>query len=581
MPRLSTIQSTPLRTLLEQLRFGGRGALLRQIDRTEALAAELDPAFAYPIKFVLQRITGYRGDRPTDGSLGEVVPGTDLFADLSALVEHLCAKAQLSPAELPPGWLTIEQLSERWGVTRRTIERHRRRGLVARRVHHAGGVVQMVFTESAVNAFETNHAKLLNRAREFSRIEPEEAARFVRLAERYQQRLGWSATVVAGRLAARFGRSREAVRQILQRGDGNRTARLVVRERLDDAQRAALLNAWNSGQRTRTIAAQFEIAPTSVARIVAEQNARTILRPLRQWAAGLEELHVPEYAENTEPLRHEPRHAIGIETAWPTDLAALLEAAQRARPMPIQLERERCRLALTVPHSVLSEIEALHGRSPSWTQVDAWTTRLRHALMLKRSVAHALFGVMLRALHERLGHSLEDLSPAHSAEVYRAAIEAVGTALDRFGQGHGQRAAGQVSQAITKRVDTPPSILGNPTTTRAKPLTRLPEADTLLAPWAEGVALPRAFCSLIRGILAGLVEPPEGVTTELAQAIAARHGMNTSMPITAAELAQRLGATRRAVLDAERRLRAAACESRPGDTTRSPNQSVKRTDVAN
>lgn len=223
---------------------------------------------------------------------------------------------------------------------------------------------------------------------------------------------------------------------------------------------------------------------------------------MRQWAAGLEELHVPEYAENTEPLRHEPRHAIGIETAWPTDLAALLEAAQRARPMPIQLERERCRLALTVPHSVLSEIEALHGRSPSWTQVDAWTTRLRHALMLKRS-AHALFGVMLRALHERLGHSLEDLSPAHSAEVYRArsrrsAPPSTGSAKDMDSEPRGR--SRRPSQS---RVDTPPSILGNPTTTRAKPLTRLPEADTLLAPWAEGVALPRAFCSLIRGFWQG------------------------------------------------------------------------------
>jgi len=70
--------------------------------------------------------------------------------------------------------------------------------------------------DTAVNAFQTQHDRLLTGASRFTRMDDRTHARIVRRARRYAK-LGFTLTQAAGRIALTLGRSREAVRLVLLR----------------------------------------------------------------------------------------------------------------------------------------------------------------------------------------------------------------------------------------------------------------------------------------------------------------------------------------------------------------------------
>jgi len=91
VPPLPSFHVSTLEELARQLRYSGRSALLRQIERAEAMARDVDADFAYEESEIIRRLTGYT---PEDGG-DALIPGEALLRDLSVLVEHLCHDARL------------------------------------------------------------------------------------------------------------------------------------------------------------------------------------------------------------------------------------------------------------------------------------------------------------------------------------------------------------------------------------------------------------------------------------------------------------------------------------------------------
>ncbi|XHC25579.1 hypothetical protein ABWH91_15355 [Phycisphaerales bacterium ac7] len=186
MPKLSSIRLDALSDLVAELRYTPRDALRRCVERTESLAMEIDPETTYPMEWVVFRVTGYR---PKDAP-EEMVVGEALIADLSSMLEHLSEIAEIGEADLVGETLSTEDLMERWGVSRRSIERYRRMGLVARRYQDASGVTRLAFSADVVEAFEDRRGDRLERARSFERVGEEERNWLYRRALRYRSRLG-------------------------------------------------------------------------------------------------------------------------------------------------------------------------------------------------------------------------------------------------------------------------------------------------------------------------------------------------------------------------------------------------------
>src|ERR1043165_3443217 len=136
MPAFTKLRISALDDLARQLRFAPAETLRRQLERTRTLAAEIDPAIAYPEDWIVFRITGYRPEIAEPAAF----PGGALLADVSGLVERLSAAAKVSQSELDAArHLGLDALCARWRVSRKTVERWRRMGLVALRVRGARG----------------------------------------------------------------------------------------------------------------------------------------------------------------------------------------------------------------------------------------------------------------------------------------------------------------------------------------------------------------------------------------------------------------------------------------------------------
>src|SRR6185436_20559729 len=90
--------------LARQMAFTPHETLLSQIAAAENLLTELDPAKAYPLDFVVFRITGYSPKH----TKSELLTGVALQHDLGLLIEHTSEKLGLVTSALSEPVLAID-----------------------------------------------------------------------------------------------------------------------------------------------------------------------------------------------------------------------------------------------------------------------------------------------------------------------------------------------------------------------------------------------------------------------------------------------------------------------------------------
>src|SRR3954463_13697898 len=125
-----------------------------QLAAAEQLLHEIDSAKAYPLDFVVFRITGYHPRRNVSADL---LPGLALQHDLGLLLEQLSETLELSTRAAPEPVLTIDDVTERFNVTSKTIQRWRRKGLPARRFIFPDAKRRVGFLLSSVDRFFRAH----------------------------------------------------------------------------------------------------------------------------------------------------------------------------------------------------------------------------------------------------------------------------------------------------------------------------------------------------------------------------------------------------------------------------------------
>jgi RNA polymerase primary sigma factor len=472
MPRVTRPRTDVIAELGEQLRFGSRRTLLRHLDRIEELALQIEDDGVYPEEFVVFRVTGYR---PED-SRGRMLPGAALKGDLSALAERVSESAGLTEADVGEGCETVASLTARWGVTRKTLERYRRLGLIARRVDLGSGRRALVFGRAAVEAFERVHADRLGRAGRFTRLDEHEVDRTLRRAARYRARLGWSLNRVAQRLAVRTGRSPEAVRQLLRRADRGRTDALFP-EPGPPTERERMLAV-------RSMARGIE--PALLARRVGRRKSAV----LRAWHDGradlLRSLGMPTDGapDPGAAIRAEPARA-GLIVEGPTELAALL-AHMRERVTPIGVEeRARAGAYRALVAAAGARIGALPSASASGPALDEIETMLRWAALLKACLVRTQLRLAIDTLEQRIGGPLDGLAPARARTLALGLIGVVADGVDRFDPGRGGRLAAPVSLALGRWCAQVPDVSRGPDAGRAA--RRMP-SGVAVGDWTRRVA---------------------------------------------------------------------------------------------
>lgn len=539
MPGARRIRPPLLAELATQLRFAATDSLVRCAGRIEALARDLEPDRMYPADFVVFRITGYRPEQGGD----DQVRGGVLLEGLSALAEDLTGRAlwPLSEARAA-GFIGVNDLLRRWKISRKTLERRRRQGLIARRAHAERNRASLVFAPEIIAWFETAHAEQIREAAEFDRISPADRDRMLRRARRYRARFGCSLNQVAKRLAERFDRSHQGVRLLLQRHDREHPREAIFAQRgsLSERDRAVCSRAAARGLDPAWMARRLRRSPAAVRRAIAVEAAERLGVLAKEG-----HLQAPRSPMFSSPDAVDVflgpavvRRELG--EAGRTDLAEFLTLA-RTKSVPIgALELSRRRAVCFLLWRASEAINALSRANPSTAVIDRVRTDLIWAARLQADLVRGYWPMAIETVETRLQRRVEQLGVAACTRTLGELRDALGAGAMNFdpfkGAEAGGRVAGSISQAlagVTARLARQLGV-GAPAS-RAEPRfaqgTIITDWTLHIAPWQTGVDLTDRVSSMLRR---------RDAADPAAAVLLARYGRDGRAPRTLAELGAEL-----------------------------------------
>jgi len=260
----------------QQVRFAPPARRLAQLTNAEHLLAEVEPNKQYPYQYICFRITEYRPDSYPD----LLIDSRDLEHDLCLFIEALARSTPAVPVDaVAEPVLTLEQISQQFNVSTKTISRWRERGLTSRRVV-CNGRRQVGFLQSVVDRFLATNKARVERGSRFSQLSEGEREDILRRAKRLSRVNSSTLTEVSRRIAQRLGRSPETIRYTIKNYDRDHPDQALFPANvgsLDADTKQTLYSSYRRGIPVETLAKRFHRTRNSVYRIINEVRAQRLL----------------------------------------------------------------------------------------------------------------------------------------------------------------------------------------------------------------------------------------------------------------------------------------------------------------
>lgn len=376
--------------------------------------------------------------------------GKELKRELPIVVERLCDPLDLRAGQPPLiETSTTTDLEKRWTVSRATLNRWRRDGLVGWRVRQTGNRQAVVFRSLAIERFETERADLLRghglaRAGLPHRLSAAEQ-RSIEARALVLRESGLSLHKAALQLANEMGRSVEGLRQHLVR-----SGIFTEDPSLDAARRREVLRLLIHGGVPSEIAKRFGRGVPAIRR--AAVLARVEL--LKEWqSAG--EFNAPEGPTFHWPGAGEPLLAVspvreGLGYPGPESLLDLLREVRVPRAHIPAEESARaiayCYLRFDAARQIV-KLDTLHPRA---SEVDQIETRLRWAARLKAELVRSQLSLLIETIESAIEQKIESLGQADADRVVQAGIARLAAAVDLYDPFRGGRLAGASSLVLAR-----------------------------------------------------------------------------------------------------------------------------------
>lgn len=269
------IQDKRLAELLMQLKYTPQQKRYQQLEALDDLVAAIDPEKEYPFEFVHFRITGFHLKRAIEP---DGISGRQLLEDLRVFISKLSTHAAPETASLPEAVLTIGALAKDLGVSTKTIDRWRKRGLVARKFVFPDGVKRLGVLQSSMDHFRAAHPTCVCQAGEFRRLSNRQIEEIVLRARAYAAE-NLSRHQVIGRIAEETGRARETLRYTLINYEAahpedaifDRPAGVVT-----PSQAARIYEVFRAGKPVEELMKQFDRSRSSIYRIINQRRAAAL-----------------------------------------------------------------------------------------------------------------------------------------------------------------------------------------------------------------------------------------------------------------------------------------------------------------
>ena len=258
----------------QQIRYAPRNVRLEQMERAENLLSGLTASKNYEYPELFRQITDYEASNYPD----LIIDGRDALHDLGKFVEDLSESVNLSAEEISEDLLTVEDLSERFKVSTKTVDRWRSRGLVGRKVK-LGSRKRVVFLKSSVDRFVRQNASEVRRSSRFTQLTALERLEIIDKARELAKQ-GACLSEISKRLSTKLERSVETIRYTLKNHDRDYPDAAVfpnARGPLTDEKRREIWHKHQRGTDVVELARQYCRTRSSIHRIINEVRAERII----------------------------------------------------------------------------------------------------------------------------------------------------------------------------------------------------------------------------------------------------------------------------------------------------------------
>ena len=315
--------------LARQLAFTPGETRNLQMASAENLLHEVNPTKAYPLEFIVFRITGYH----PRGLGADLLTGLALQHDLGLLIEELSDSLDLKTSGTAEPVLSIDDVTEKFNVTSKTIQRWRRRGLPARRFTFADGRKRVGFLLSSVERFFAAHREQVIGGVNLSRVEDGERQEVLRRA-RLLAKAGCCEQEIARRIGRRLDRSPLTILHTVRKHDQENVPDAIfslAASELDEATRGRILKGYRRGKRIGTLARRVKRPRSAIYRLVLNERIEKLgRRKMRFIDDAL--YHEPDAELAVVAIARQEDLGVGPaieETRIPRDLPPYLQALYR------------------------------------------------------------------------------------------------------------------------------------------------------------------------------------------------------------------------------------------------------------
>ncbi len=273
---MANYKNPAIRQLKEQqVKYAPRAARLEQIDKAEQLLEELDLSRQdYRYQDLCYRITDYRPEMYPD----LVVSGEDAAHDLRLFIEDLSDSANINAESSAEQVLTVADVSKRFKVSTKTVDRWRNRGLVSRRFMF-GNRKRIGFLKSSLERFVARHAGDVERGGQFSQMSDAERDEIIDRARRLS-RAGGCPAEISRRIARKTGRAVETIRYTLKNHDQQHPEAAIFPNSplpLTEDVKKEIHRGFRRGMSVDRLARRYCRTKASIYRIVGEMRAKRLL----------------------------------------------------------------------------------------------------------------------------------------------------------------------------------------------------------------------------------------------------------------------------------------------------------------
>lgn len=417
------IRNQNLAQLLMQLRFAPQKKRHKQLVSAEKLFAIIEKDKEYPFEFVCFKITGYR---PKDQTARELVKGSELAEDLPIFIAKLSAQVAPPAGQQQEKVYDIQQLAAALGVSTKTINRWRKRGLIARKFVFDDGVKRLGFFQSTVDRFIKANPDLTAKARTFTRLTKKQKQQIIKQARSLSTKSGLSQYQIIAKIAAKTAKAHETIRYTLLNYEKSHPDRHAFRESpsaVDPAHAAEIYKLFKQGSAIRELMGRFNRSRSSIYRIIDRGRAKALL------AKKIEFIDSPEFLS---------------EDAARKILASPLETVPAKAPPNREHETELFRRYNYLKYLASTKIATLLPGRPSGKILAEIENYLAQAETIKKMIIEANLSlvVSIAKKHTISGANLPDLISEGNFSLMRA--------VEKFDYTRGFRFATYASWAIAK-----------------------------------------------------------------------------------------------------------------------------------